>query len=353
MRDSDMDGIDILKWVQDLYPEVPVLMISGHGTIETAVQALRFGAHDFIEKPFKTERLLLTVRRALQQSRLSRENAELKARTGQAGPRDLIGQSSAVKQLQQAIDRVAPTASRVLITGPSGSGKEMAAGLIHDRSDRREGPFIVASCARLNTAHADRDLFGSEGLQSGRRVIGLFEQAHRGTLYFDEVCELPAAIQSRLVRTVAEQNFRRVGGNTEVSTDVRVISASSQDLQAAIADDVLREDLYYRLGVISLSVAPLSSRREDIGALARHFVSEFADQLGCPPVKLGEDLLNAMRAYRWPGSVRQLRNVIETLMILADKSSDEPLGVQALPQEILSGSEQEVRSVWKRACLCR
>ncbi|HCD63226.1 MAG: sigma-54-dependent transcriptional regulator [Candidatus Puniceispirillaceae bacterium] len=349
MRDSDMDGIDILKWVQDLYPEVPVLMISGHGTIETAVQALRFGAHDFIEKPFKTERLLLTVRRALQQSRLSRENAELKARTGQAGPRDLIGQSSAVKQLQQAIDRVAPTASRVLITGPSGSGKEMAARLIHDRSDRREGPFIVASCARLNTAHADRDLFGSEGLQSGRRVIGLFEQAHRGTLYFDEVCELPAAIQSRLVRTVAEQNFRRVGGNTEVSTDVRVISASSQDLQAAIADDVLREDLYYRLGVISLSVAPLSSRREDIGALARHFVSEFADQLGCPPVKLGEDLLNAMRAYRWPGSVRQLRNVIETLMILADKSSDEPLGVQALPQEILSGSEQEVRSVLEKS----
>ena len=160
-------------------------------------------------------------------------------------------------------------------------------------------------------------------------------------------------IQSRLVRTVAEQNFRRVGGNTEVSTDVRVISASSQDLQAAIADDVLREDLYYRLGVISLSVAPLSSRREDIGALARHFVSEFADQLGCPPVKLGEDLLNAMRAYRWPGSVRQLRNVIETLMILADKSSDEPLGSRLCLRKFCLGQNRRCGLFLKRACLCR
>ncbi len=228
MRDSDMDGIQILKWVQDLYPEVPVLMISGHGNIETAVQALKFGAHDFIEKPFKSERLLLTVRRALQQRRLARENAELKARGGRAAPQKLIGQSSSIKQLQQAIERVAPTASRVLITGASGSGKELVARLIHELSERRDGPFIVASCARLNTTQASRELFGSEGLQSGRRVIGLFEQSHRGTLYFDEICDLPADIQSQLVRAVAEQTFRRVGGNAEVTTDVRIISASSQ-----------------------------------------------------------------------------------------------------------------------------
>ena len=349
MRESDMDGIEILKWVQNLYPEVPVLMISGHGNIETAVQALKFGAHDFIEKPFKTERLLLTVRRALQQRRLARENAELKTRGSRAAPQKLIGQSSAIKQLQQAIERVASTASRILITGAVGSGKELVARLIHEQSERRNGPFIVASCARLNTTQAGRDLFGSEGLQSGRRVIGLFEQAHRGTLYFDEICDLPADIQSQLVRAVAGQTFRRVGGNTEVTTDVRIISASSQNLQEAIDDKNLREDLYYRLGVISLVVPALSSRREDIGALARHFVSEFSEQLGSPPLKLGEDLLNAMRAYDWPGSVRQLRNVIETLMIIADKSSDKPLGADALPREVMSGAGQEVNAVLEQS----
>ena len=349
MRDSDMDGIDILKWVQELYPEVPVLMISGHGNIETAVQALKYGAHDFIEKPFKTERLLLTVKRALQQRRLARENAELRASGGRTLPQSLIGQSSAVKQLQQAIERVAPTASRVLITGTSGSGKELVARLIHERSERQDGPFIVASCARLNTKQAARELFGSEGLQSGRRVIGLFEQAHRGTLYFDEICDLPADIQSQLVRTVAEQTFRRVDGNIEVTTDVRIISASSKDLQSAISEHRFREDLYYRLGVIPLVVPALSSRREDIGALARYFVSEFSKQLGASPIKLGEDLLNAMRAYDWPGSVRQLRNVIETLMIIADKSSDEPLSADALPKELISGSVQDVNEVLEQS----
>ena len=345
MRDSDMDGIDILKWVQELYPEVPVLMISGHGNIETAVQALKFGAHDFIEKPFKTERLLLTVKRALQQRRLARENAELRASSGRTSPQRLIGQSSVMKQLQQAIERVAPTASRVLITGTSGSGKELVARLIHEQSERQDGPFIVANCARLNTTQAAMELFGSEGLQSGRRVIGLFEQAHRGTLYFDEISDLTADIQSQLVRTVTEQTFRRVGGNTEVTTDVRIISASSRDLQAAISENRLREDLYYRLGVISLVVPALSSRREDIGALARYFVSEFAKQLGTSPIKLGEDLLNAMRAYDWPGSVRQLRNVIETLMIIADKSSDEPLSADLLPKEVIAGAGQNVNAV--------
>ena len=349
MRDSDMDGIDILKWVQELYPEVPVLIISGHGNIETAVQALKFGAHDFIEKPFKSERLLLTVRRALQQRRLARENAELKARGGRTLPQKLIGQSSAVKQLQQAIERVAPTASRVLITGTSGSGKEFVARLIHEQSERQDGPFIVANCARLKTTQAARELFGSEGLQSGRRVIGLFEQAHRGTLYFDEICDLPADIQSQLVRTVAEQTFRRIDGNTQVTTDVRIISASSQDLQAAISERRLREDLYYRLGVIALVVPALSSRREDIGALARYFVAEFAEQLGSSPIKLGDDLLNSLRAYDWPGSVRQLRNVIETLMIIADKSSDEPLSVDALPKEVISGAGRDVNAVLEQS----
>ena len=289
--------------------------------------------------------MLLTVKRALQQRRLARENAELRASSGRTSPQRLIGQSSVMKQLQQAIERVAPTASRVLITGTSGSGKELVARLIHEQSERQDGPFIVANCARLNTTQAAMELFGSEGLQSGRRVIGLFEQAHRGTLYFDEISDLTADIQSQMVRTVTEQTFRRVGGNTEVTTDVRIISASSRDLQAAISENRLREDLYYRLGVISLVVPALSSRREDIGSLARYFVSEFAKQLGTSPIKLGEDLLNAMRAYDWPGSVRQLRNVIETLMIIADKSSDEPLSADSLPKEVIAGAGQNVNAV--------
>lgn len=334
MRDSDMDGLEVLSWCNDFYPEVPVLMISGHGTIETAVQAIQRGAHDFIEKPFKAERLLLTVKRALQQSRLARENAILRAKTGSDAVPALVGQSSGIRQLQAALERVAATSSRVLITGPSGSGKELAARVLHQNSDRSDGPFIVAHCARLSDINADSALFGSEGGRTNRRVIGLFEQAHKGTLYFDEICDLPVDTQSKLIRAVTEQHFRRVGGSHPVTTDVRVVSASSHDLASAIAAQTLREDLYYRLGVVSVSVPPLSARREDITPLARHFVTEFAGLLGCPPVKLGDDLLNAMRSYGWPGSVRQLRNVIETIMIMSDKAGDEPLGVDALPHEI-------------------
>ena len=334
MRDSDMDGLEVLSWCNDFYPEVPILMISGHGTIETAVQAIQRGAHDFIEKPFKAERLLLTVKRALQQSRLARENAVLRAKTGSDNVPALVGQSSGIRQLQAALERVAATSSRVLITGPSGSGKELAARVLHQNSDRADGPFIVAHCARLSDNNADMALFGSEGGRTNRRVIGLFEQAHKGTLYFDEICDLPLDTQSKLIRAVTEQHFRRVGGSHPVTTDVRVVSASSHDLASAIAAQTLREDLYYRLGVVSVSVPPLSARREDITPLARHFVTEFAGLLGCPPVKLGDDLLNAMRSYGWPGSVRQLRNVIETIMIMSDKTENEPLGVDALPREI-------------------
>ena len=342
MRDSDMDGLEVLSWCHDFYPVVPVLMISGHGTIETAVQAIQKGAHDFIEKPFKAERLLLTVKRALQQSRLTRENALLRARAGTKVLSAMIGQSSSIRQLQTSLERVAPTSSRVLITGPSGSGKETAARVVHQNSNRADGPFIVAHCARLTDTNADSALFGSEGGRTNRRVIGLFEQAHKGTLYFDEICDLPLDTQSKLIRAVTEQHFRRVGGSHPVTTDVRVISASSHNLSEAMAASHLREDLYYRLGVVSVAVPPLSARREDIAVLARHFVSEFAVLLGCSPAKLGEDLLNAMRSYSWPGSVRQLRNVIETIMIMSDKSDDEPLGVDALPREITSADNDDV-----------
>ena len=267
MRDSDMDGLELLEWVKTLYPELPVLMISGHGTIETAVHAIRKGAYDFIEKPFKEDRLLLMVQRALEASRLERENAELRARVSDEGEPEVIGVSASMKAVRTAIGRIAPTASRVLISGPSGSGKELAARAIHQNSDRRDARFVVANCARLASERADIELFGSESASSSRRIVGLFEQAHKGTLYFDEICDLPLETQGKIVHAVTEQRFRRVGGNMEVSVDVRVISASSRDLAAEIAAGTVREDLYYRLGVVPLSIPPLSGRSEDIQAL--------------------------------------------------------------------------------------
>lgn len=349
MRDSDMDGLEVLSWCQNLYPEVPILMISGHGNVETAVQAIQKGAHDFIEKPFKAERLLLTVRRALQQSRLTRENAELRALSGASKQVQLVGQSAQIKQLRTTIEKVAGTASRILVTGPTGSGKEVVARAIHAQSERKDGPFVVAHCARIGAENADTELFGSELLASGRRIVGLFEQAHRGTLYFDELCDLPPETQSRLVRAVAEQTFRRVGGTDQVTTDVRIISASSQDLAAAIEGGALKEDLYYRLGVISMTVPGLIERREDIGLLAQHFVEDSAAKLGRPPVKLGDDLLNAMRSYDWPGSVRQLRNVIETILILNEKPAQGVVSLDALPAELLSAPVEEANQVLQQS----
>ena len=334
MRDSDMDGLELLEWVKSVYPEVPVLMISGHGTVETAVQAIRNGAYDFIEKPFKEDRLLLMVQRAFEASRLERENAELRARVSEESDPSIIGVSTQIKAVRTAVERIAPTASRVLISGPNGSGKELAARCIHHQSDRRDSRFIVANCARLGAERADVELFGSDGVATSRRIVGLFEQAHKGTLYFDEVCDLPLETQGKIVRAVAEQRFRRVGGNKEVSVDVRVISASSRDLSAAIAEGRLREDLYYRLGVVPLSMPPLAERREDIPHLARHFVDLVARRTGLGKVKLGDEVLSAMQGYRWPGNVRQMLNTIENMLIMAPADRSEPLGLDLLPAEI-------------------
>ena len=223
---------------------------------------------------------------------------------------------------------------RIGIIGPNGSGKELAARCIHHQSDRRDSRFIVANCARLGAERADVELFGSDGVATSRRIVGLFEQAHKGTLYFDEVCDLPLETQGKIVRAVAEQRFRRVGGNKEVSVDVRVISASSRDLSAAIAEGRLREDLYYRLGVVPLSMPPLAERREDIPHLARHFVDLLARRTGLGKVKLGDEVLSAMQGYRWPGNVRQMLNTIENMLIMAPVDRSEPLGLELLPAEI-------------------
>ena len=346
MRESDMDGLELLEWSKSIYPDLPILMISGHGTIETAVQAIRNGAYDFIEKPFKEERLLMMVARALESAKLTRENTELKARMIDGAAPELIGKSPVMRGIRQSIDKIAPTASRVLVNGPSGSGKELAARCIHNKSDRKDERFVVANCARLASERVDAELFGSESLQSHRRVVGLFEQAHKGTLYFDETCDLPLETQGKIVRAVNEQRFRRVGGNTEVVVDVRVISASSRDLAAEISAGRLREDLYYRLGVVPLAMPPLVQRREDIPLLAKHFTALVAKRLGVLPFKLSDEVLAAMQGYGWPGNVRQIHNVIETMLILAPADRNEPIDLDLLPAEIhnvvRSGDESEM-----------
>ncbi len=346
MRESDMDGLELLEWSKSIYPDLPILMISGHGTIKTAVQAIRNGAYDFIEKPFKEERLLMMVARALESAKLTRENTELKARMIDGAAPELIGKSPVMRGIRQSIDKIAPTASRVLVNGPSGSGKELAARCIHNKSDRKDERFVVANCARLASERVDAELFGSESLQSHRRVVGLFEQAHKGTLYFDEICDLPLETQGKIVRAVNEQRFRRVGGNTEVVVDVRVISASSRDLAAEISAGRLREDLYYRLGVVPLAMPPLVQRREDIPLLAKHFTALVAKRLGVLPFKLSDEVLAAMQGYGWPGNVRQIHNVIETMLILAPADRNEPIDLDLLPAEIhnvvRSGDESEM-----------
>ena len=346
MRESDMDGLELLEWSKSIYPDLPILMISGHGTIETAVQAIRNGAYDFIEKPFKEERLLMMVARALESAKLTRENIELRAQMTDGAAPELIGKSPVMRGIRQSIDKIAPTASRVLVNGPSGSGKELAARCIHNKSDRKDERFVVANCARLASERVDTELFGSESLQSHRRVVGLFEQAHKGTLYFDEICDLPLETQGKIVRAVNEQRFRRVGGNTEVVVDVRVISASSRDLADEISAGRLREDLYYRLGVVPLTMPPLAQRREDIPLLAKHFTALVAKRLGVLPFKLSDEVLAAMQGYSWPGNVRQIHNVIETMLILAPTERNEPIDLDLLPAEIhnvvRSGGESEM-----------
>ena len=247
MRDSDMDGLELLSWCKEIYPDMPILMISGHGTISTAVEAIRNGAYEFVEKPFKAERLILTVRRALQAKRLEVENQLLRARTAVYKQPDLIGNSAKIKQLKNDVEKIAPTSSRVLIQGRPGSGKETVARLIHDKSSRSEHPFVVVSCSRLSDEKGDAELFGSEIFQYGRRIVGLLEQAHLGTLYFDEISDLSATMQARILRAVTEQRFRRVGGTSEITSDVRIISATNNNPQEKIEAGKLREDLFYRL----------------------------------------------------------------------------------------------------------
>jgi len=340
LENSTLDGLRILERLSVEHPDVPVIMISGHGTIETAVSAIKMGAYDFIEKPFETERLLLQVGRALEAARLKREVADLKARTDTED--QLIGISSGIAQVVQAVEKVAPTNSRVLITGPAGAGKEVVARMIHAQSNRAGGPFTVLNCATLSPERLEIELFGAErrdneSMDAGRSV-GMLEQAHKGTLFLDEVADMPRETQGKIVRVLQEQRFRRVGGEREVSVDVRVIASTNRDLQQEISTGRFREDLYYRLNVVPIAVPALSQRREDIPLLSRHFIERSARASGIPHRVLAEDAIAALQSYDWPGNVRQLRNVIDWLLIMAPGSANDPVKADMLPPEIGSAA---------------
>ncbi len=333
LQGSELDGIGILRRLRAEMPSVPVVMISGHGTIETAVEAIKIGAYDFIEKPFKADRLLLVIARAIEAALLRRENAELKLRAG--GELDLVGASSAMNQLRQQVERVAPTGSRVLITGAPGSGKEVIGRLLHARSRRSQGPFVAVNCATMRPDRLEIELFGCEASNDGSpRKVGTFERAHGGTLFLDEVADMPLETQGKIVRALQEQTFERVGGSRRVEVDVRVIASSNRELSAEIAASRFREDLFYRLNVVPIRVPPLRERREDIPLLARHFMARGAEAARISAREFGEDALAALQAYPWPGNVRQLRNVVDWLLIMIPGDSTEAVHSDMLPNEI-------------------
>jgi two-component system nitrogen regulation response regulator NtrX len=331
LQGSSMDGIELLDAMKSRDPTLPIVVISGHGNLDTAVAAIKRGAYDYIEKPFQAEQLRLVVRRATETERLRREYEALKERVGV--DIELTGTSPQINQVRATLKRVAATGSRVLISGPAGSGKEVAARLLHQWSPRIDAPFVVVSAARMTPERVEEALFGVE--EGGENVrAGLLEQAHGGTLFLDDVADMPMTTQAKILRVLTEQVFQRVGGARWVRVDVRVISATSRDLAAEIAAGRFREDLYYRLNVVPVRLPPLSERREDVAELARYFLARYAAERGMPTPDLSEDAVAALQTYDWPGNVRQLRNVIERTMIMAPSTSMATLEIDMLPSEV-------------------
>jgi two-component system nitrogen regulation response regulator NtrX len=332
LQGSRLDGLQILKSIKQDSPNLPVVMISGHGNIEIAVSAIKLGAYDFIEKPFKADRLVLVAERALETSRLKREVSELRARGGASNR--IVGQSPAVNQLRQIIERVAPANSRVMISGAPGVGKELTARVIHESSARSSGPFVVLNAAAMAPESMEMELFGVEGSEGRSRKVGAFEEAHGGTLYIDEVADMPKETQAKILRVLVDQNFQRVGGSTRVHVDVRIVSSTSRDLTAAIGEGTFREDLFHRLAVVPIRVPSLAERREDIVALVEHFMDQLSVTNGMAKRKIGADAMAILQSHDWPGNIRQLRNNVERLMILATGDPEAEISADMLPAEI-------------------
>ena len=332
LQGSRHDGLEVLNIIKRAHPDLPVVIISGHGNIETAVQAIKRGAYDYIEKPFKADRLVLVVLRALEASQLKREVKQLKERSSQSS--DMVGKSTAINQLRGSLDRVAPTNSRVLIRGGSGSGKELAARVLHQKSARCDGPFIVLNAAAMVPDRVEEELFGTEDRAGGALKVGALEEAHGGTLYIDEVADMPLDTQGKVLRVLVEQRFLRLGGNQKVAVDVRIISSTSRDLEREMAEGRFREDLYHRLNVVPLRVPSLAERREDIPDLIQYFVQQVAQTSGLAPRRIGEDAIAVLQTHDWPGNVRELRNNVERLMILAGGDPDAVITADMLPDEI-------------------
>ena len=339
LQGSRLDGLQLLGEIKRRDPTLPVIVFSGHGNLDTAVAAVRQGAVDFIEKPFESSRLLHLVGRATETDRLRRENETLRAQIGQE--EELTGTSQAINQVRATLKRVAGTGSRVLIAGPAGSGKEVAARLLHNWSTRVKAPFIVVSAARMTPDRVEEELFGAE---EGSELVkpGLLEQAHGGTLFLDDIADMPMSAQAKILRVLTDQSFVRVGGSRTVKVDVRVVSATARDLTAEIAAGRFREDLYYRLNVVPVMLPPLEQRREDIPMLADHFAARYAAERRVATPEISAEAIAALQAYDWPGNVRQLRNVIERTIILAPGDRIGRIDADMLPPELLSGQAEIV-----------
>ena len=334
LKDSRMDGIDILKTVKRDNPDVPVVIISGHGNIEIAVAAIKQGAYDFIEKPFNIDQLLVVIRRAMETSRLRRENQNLKRRD--VASAEMLGTSAPYRALLSQLDKVTKSNGRVMLTGPAGSGKEVAARYIHAHSARASAPFITVNCAGVAPDRMEEVLFGRETPDRGIEP-GLLEQAHGGVIYFDEVADMPLGTQSKILRVLVDQQFNRVGGTDKVRVDLRVISSTNRDLDQAIKADTFRQELYHRLNVVPIAVPSLEERREDIPLLAEHFIAEFNASQGLPQRALTEDAVALMQTMVWPGNVRQLKNLVERVLILGDGTG--PIEARELPGDDENGGD--------------
>lgn len=341
LENSEMDGMELLKKLGKLCPDTSVIMISGHGNIETAVNAIQLGAYDFIEKPFQADKLLVLTQRAQEAARLKRENQELKLKA-LGSVSELHGTSNMVHQLRQSIERVAPTNSRILITGEAGTGKDVAARMIHRYSKRAEKNYVVLNCAILSPERIEQELFGSEGQGQGRKT-GVLEQANGGTLLLDEVADMPLETQAKIVRALQDQHFTRIGGTSRIDVDVRIIASTNQDLQALMAEGKFRQDLFYRLNVVPIEMPALRDRLEDIPVLARFFMDLAARTTNVQPRFFADDAMALMQSYEWPGNVRQLRNAIEWLLIMAPGHAESPITAAMLPPELKQQAVDMIR----------